>query len=326
MMHARIAAGATLLLLVAAMAPLHAQAPSSAGEPPLAAPRSPEEARQWALATMSWPDPLGSGPFPVLKEVRAELPGHVVYRPRDMDRVNPAALGLVVWGNGGCGNNGAEVRFHLLELASRGYIVIAPGKILSGPGIPLAFEQGPERQRTTVADLRVALDGVLAENTRAGSAFFGKINPQWVAASGWSCGALQALQLASDSRVRALVLHNSGVPVAPTSIADMQLSKEVVAQLRLPVLYILGGESDSAYRNGMDDFGRIQSTPAFVASLPVGHGGTFFHPNGGRVAQVAAAWLDWQLRKDALAGALFTGSNCGLCRHPDWTVSRKNFD
>jgi len=28
---------------------------------------------------------------------------------------------------------------------------------------------------------------------------------------------------------------------------------------------------------------------------------------------VALAWLNWQLRGDAKAGALFVGDNCGLC-------------
>ena len=40
-----------------------------------------------------------------------------------------------------------------------------------------------------------------------------------------------------------------------------------------------------------------------VANLPVGHGGTYSEPNGGAAAQVAVAWLNWQLRGDAKAAA-----------------------
>ena len=32
------------------------------------------------------------------------------------------------------------------------------------------------------------------------------------------------------------------------------------------------------------------------------------------------AWLDWQLKGDARAKAMFVGSECGLCREGKWTV------
>ena len=41
----------------------------------------------------------------------------------------------------------------------------------------------------------------------------------------------------------------------------------------MAVIYILGGPSDIAYPNGMDDFARIGHVPVAVANLPVGHGG-----------------------------------------------------
>jgi hypothetical protein len=38
----------------------------------------------------------------------------------------------VAWSNGRCSDDGASNRFHLLEIASHGYLVIASGRILSG--------------------------------------------------------------------------------------------------------------------------------------------------------------------------------------------------
>jgi dienelactone hydrolase len=278
------------------------------------------------------PDTPGTGAFPAIKEERPELTTHVVYRPRDLASVRPARLGVIAWGNGGCAADGAEVRQHLLELASRGYVVIVPGRILTGPDAPPAPAPPPgqgaaQRPRTTVEQVREGLDWALAENAREGSPFYGKINPQHVAVSGWSCGGIQALQLASDPRVRAVVLHNTGLlNEGETTMTGTPLTKELLSTLRTPVIYILGGERDIAYQNGMDDFRRIGHVPAVVANLPAGHAGTFFHPNGGRVAQVAAAWLEWQLRRDALAGALFLGPNCGLCINPEWTIERKGIE
>ncbi|NTS65531.1 hypothetical protein HRV97_10195 [Sphingomonas sp. HHU CXW] len=86
-----------------------------------------------ALAS-ALPDTPGSGPFSARKEMDATLPDHVIYRPADLSAAATRKLPIVVWGNGGCAGDGAGQRFHLLELASHGYLVIANGTIASGPG------------------------------------------------------------------------------------------------------------------------------------------------------------------------------------------------
>jgi hypothetical protein len=75
----------------------------------------------------------------------------------------------------------------------------------------------------------------------------------------------------------------------------------------------------------MDDYKQIDAVPVFMANIEVGHGGTFIQPNGGRIAQVAISWLDWQLKGDKQAAKRFAGANCGLCQDPDWKVQSKNF-
>ena len=81
-------------------------------------------------------------------------------------------------------------------------------------------------------------------------------------------------------------MHNTGVlnDGPNTTIPGMDLTKDALANLHTPVIYILGGPPDIAYENGMDDFERIVGVPAAVANLPVGHGGTFQEPNGGAAA------------------------------------------
>lgn len=323
----RIAAGtaAALLLCTATAA---AQAPP--GAPPT--PEQQAAARQVA-ENNKLPDPSGTGRFAAMKEEVAALPKHVVYRPADLSALGDQKLGVVAWGNGGCSNDGASSRFHLLELASHGYLVIASGRILSGPGAAAAEPRAPAQPgqlppaRTLPADLTDAIDWALAENQRTGSPYFGRIDPAQVALSGWSCGGLQALRVANDPRVTAVVLHNTGVLNGgpSTTIPGMDLTKEALANLHTPVIYILGGPSDIAYPNGMNDFERIAHVPAAVANLSVGHGGTFQQPNGGAAASVAVSWLDWQLRGDADAAHRFLGEDCGLCRDSSWTLQRKNF-
>ena len=74
------------------------------------------------------------------------------------------------------------------------------------------------------------------------------------------------------------------------------------------------------------DFGRIAQAPIFLAGKrDAGHEGTFREPNGGAAAQVAVAWLKWQLRQDCEAGSWFIGEACGLCANPAWEVMRKGW-
>jgi hypothetical protein len=63
-----------------------------------------------------------------------------------------------------------------------------------------------------------------------------------------------------------------------------------------------------------------------VANLDVGHGGTYWEPNGGRAAAVVVAWLKWQLRGDESAAKWFVGKSCRLCTDSAWTVAKKRID
>jgi hypothetical protein len=133
--------------------------------------------------------------------------------------------------------------------------------------------------------------------------------------------------------VTTAVICNSGIwntPVGGTrggggGMAGIpSLTKDHLSKLHTPVLYILGGESDAANPNGMDDFRRINHVPVFAASLEgVGHGGTYGRPHGGEFAKVAAAWYKWQLKGDKEASKLFAGEPCGLSQWPGWKVEKK---
>ena len=302
-----------------------------------AAPPADERAR--AMAEMrdrqnATPDTPGTGAYPALKETVASLPNHVIYRPADLDKLGERRLGVYVFGNGACSDDGASARLHLLEIASHGYIAIAPGKMRNGPGAvaeeprPRPSQDNPAhlpKPPTTSNDLLAALDWVLARNQDAGSPLRGRIDPTAIAISGFSCGGLQALQIAADPRVKTLIVMNSGIfKDATQGINGIQVSKALLDRIHTPTLYILGGETDIAYANGMDDVERINHVPVYVGNLDVGHGGTYWQPNGGKAAAAVVAWLNWQLRGDAQAAKMFTGKDCGLCRDPAWKFAAKS--
>jgi hypothetical protein len=276
-------------------------------------------------------DTPGSGPFTPLKEIDAGLPDHVVYRPADLGQLGQMKLGIYVFGNGACSNDGASSRLHLLNIASHGYLAIAPGGIYNGPG----KTQAPPRPADTNIEnyapthpeqLRAAIDWALAENARPGSRYYGRIDPTAIAISGYSCGGLQVLEVADDARVSTAVMMNTGLFVdGETRMAGMVGTKSLLADLHFPTLYVLGGETDIAYANGMDDFEKIDHVPVAVASIDKGHGGTYWEPNGGAAAEVVVDWLDWQLRGSAEASRTFLGADCGLCTDPAWTFKSKGF-
>ena len=278
------------------------------------------------LATTLLPDTPGTGPYPALKEEVPALPRHVVYRPASIAGMGSQKLGVVAWGNGGCSDDAASTRFHLLELASHGFLVLASGRVLSGPGAPAPAARQQSFPRTSPEDLIAAMDWALAENLRQGSPYFGRIDAKQVAVSGFSCGGLQAALVAKDPRVSAVILQNTGTFEGERStMPGFRVPKSTLSNFHTPVLYIIGGPTDVAYANAMDDFRLIEHVPVAVANLPVGHGGTYHQPNGGAAAQVAVDWLKWQWRGDARAAARFVGDQCGLCTDSSWTLARKHF-
>jgi hypothetical protein len=181
----------------------------------------------------------------------------------------------------------------------------------------------------TAEKMVAALDWILAETGRAGSAYFGLLDARRVAVGGNSCGGLIALRAGMDKRVRALAVQNTGVLPDGTepgtrSVAALRAVKKAdLAKLHTPVLYINGGPEDIAQPNALDDFRRIEHVPVFVADQPgTGHTGTFHEPNG-EATRVELDWIAWQLDGDASAGRTFTGADCGLCRDYRWMVHKK---
>ncbi|MGX7896620.1 hypothetical protein [Tsuneonella sp. HG222] len=281
------------------------------------------------------PDTPGDGPYPAVMELDAGIPDHVVYRPSDLSAFKGGKLGVFAWGNGGCADDGASQRQHLAEIASYGYLVIAPGKWRSGPNAKVGREaprtpapgQRLPPPATTADDVREGIDFALAENARQGSKYAGLIDKQAVAVGGFSCGGLQAITLAGDPRISTVVVQNSGLFNDPNeSIGGTTLPKSALSRFHTPVLYLLGGETDIAYPNGTDDVKRIDHVPVALVNLPFGHGGTYARPLGGTAAGIVVDWLEWQLRGNSSAARSFLGANCRLCVNPEATISLKNFD
>jgi cellulase/cellobiase CelA1 len=242
----------------------------------------------------------GSGPYPADYETSGTLPNHTIYRPQSLPSER---LPVFVWGNGGCSANGLSQQNFLREIASHGFLAIANGGPNAGGS-------------TNSAMLTQSIDWAVAENSRAGSKYYGKLDTTKVAVGGFSCGGLEAYAVSNDSRVTTTTIFSSGLL---NDADDYQLRR-----LTKPIAYFVGGPSDIAYPNAIDDWGKLPAgLPAFMGNLNVGHGGTYDQANGGEFGRVAVLYLQWRLKGDTTAGTNFVGSDCGLCRS-QWQVQQKN--
>jgi len=262
----------------------------------------------------------GTGEYSAIMMTESSLPTHTIFRPENITPFGKKnKLPVIAWGNGACFNSPWEHVNFLNEVASHGFLVIAIGT--------MPVEEGEQvKSRSASKQLLDAIDWAIAQNKDKRSPYYNKIDTRKIAVSGMSCGGLQTLEVAPDPRISTIVVCNSGLFTNPRGgMPGMpQLDKEQLQKIHTPTLYLLGGKSDIAYENGMDDFRRINHVPVFVGNMDVGHGGTYSQPHGGEFARVATHWYKWQLKNDREAGKLFTGDPCGLSQSEVWTVEKKN--
>jgi len=281
--------------------------------------------------------PMGSGPYAAVMEMDRGLPMHTIYRPADLSK--PGKLPVVVWGNGACWNVGNSFRWFLSDIASYGYLVIALGPIekrvlrtSTDPMTPIPPAAPPPANvdippsSSKSSQLIDAMDWALAQNARKDSPFYQRLDTAGVAVMGQSCGGAQALEASMDPRVRTTVLWNSGLFPTPTTMGGgAPLARSDLKRLlHAPTAFISGDEQDSAFANANANFDLISHVPVFRAwARGMLHSGTFSERNGGELAGVAVAWLDWQMKGDSRAKKMFVGKDCGLCVNPRWVVSSK---
>jgi len=298
------------------------------------------------------PRPVGSGPYKAVMEMDPGLPDHTIYRPENLADLNGATLPLIIWGNGACANSGNSFSSFLTDISSYGFVAIALGPITernaaapappaAAPAQPAAAAPQPAIQQsadrtqlprnlppaaTHPSQMFDAMKWAAAENERAASKYYKHLNMGKIAVMGQSCGGVQAIEVAADSRITTAVIWDSGLFAQPSDMGGGKtLSKRDLESIHVPMAYITGDSSDIAFENANGDFDYLKSIPVFRGwERGIGHGGTYQQPNGGEFSGVAVAWLNWQLKGDQHAASMFRGPDCGLCVNPKWVVKTKN--
>ena len=262
----------------------------------------------------------GTGSFKAVMKEETTLPAHTVFVPQDLSKFGKKnLLPVLVWGNGACTNSPWEHYKFLNEIASYGFIVLATGYI--------PMEEQPYRGPMSTTQQQIeSIDWAFAQNADPKSPYYQKIDLKNICVAGMSCGGLQTLFNCADPRITTLMICNSGLfnqQNANQAVGGMPMPpKEKLKEIHTPIMYLLGGETDIAYGNGMDDFHRIDHVPACAANFPVGHGGTYREAHGGEFSVVALAWLQWQLKGDKKAAKMFVGKDNELSKRKDWTLEK----
>lgn len=256
----------------------------------------------------------GSGEYKSIAASEESLPDFVIYRPENLSKTvkKEGKLPVVIWANGACSNSSLYHERFLSDIASYGYIVIAIGKLQM---------TADEKVEGSAPDdeLLKALDWIFKQATTKGNEYYNKVDLDKVAAAGQSCGGAQTFRIADDKRIKTYLIVNAGM-------GDMTMagaSTKSLEKLHGNTLYIIGGESDMAYKNAILDYDRIHHIPVVFANhTTAGHGGTFGDVFGGSFAKMALDWLDWQF-KDKDNSNIFLNND--LSKYPGWTMKAKGF-
>jgi hypothetical protein len=256
-----------------------------------------------------------SGPYKAIATSEASLPDYTVYRPSDIKAATAkeGKLPILVFANGGCSNTSLTHERVLSEIASHGYVVIAIGALQM-------TMTDVERKSTDAKMLLDAIDWITTQNNDSKSDYYNCVDISKISSAGQSCGGAQILVVAGDPRIKTLMMFNSGM-------GDMSMagaSKESLKALHSPIIYIVGGPSDVAFKNAELDYSAIANIPVAFANLEEGgHMGTFGQEFGGSFSKMALDWLDWQFKGKKNNASVFLNANLG--KYPGWTMKSKNF-
>lgn len=257
----------------------------------------------------------GSGPHEVVIETNSDagINEGTIYRPADLGggEVYP----ILVWGEGGCSQNGSSNAASMAEIASHGYFVVADGT----PGGSGSRSLNSSDVVAMAEPLIAYIDWAIAENSKPCSAYYHALDASKVAANGFSCGGLMSTGTAGDPRITTWGSTSSGTFSEDRALYD---------SVHTPVLIIEGGQSDVGYENGLRDYENISPLghPIMFFSKDIGHGGDLFQGGSGDFTQIHLAWLNWWLKGDegATGKGVLVGDTCSYCSDPEWEVMSAN--
>lgn len=230
--------------------------------------------------------------------IRSRIPTkrRIVHHPADLGS-GGTQHPVVIWGNG-TGATPAEYDVALRHFASWGFVVAAANTEQSGSG------------QEMLAGARF----LIAEDKRAGSVFYGKIDESKIGAAGHSQGGGGAIAAGAD-------------PIVDTTIPLQPGPQGSVPDLKGPSMFV-AGQFDLIVPSWYvrSRYSQADHVPAIFAEL---RGSDHFFPGDTRIRLMGAttAWFRFWLAGDERARGIFFGptSTCGICNDTDaWSSVARN--
>lgn len=257
-------------------------------------------------------DVSGTGPHDVVIETNSDdgIQCGTIYRPKDLGGAEKYPI--LVWGEGGCSQNGLSNQAAMGEIASWGYFVIADGTP-RGDNACAGGQSGD-----AMLDY---ITWAIAQNDEPCSEYYQSLEPTKVAADGFSCGGLMAANVSGDPRFTAIGITSSGLLTPSASLYEA---------IHTPFKIMNGGSSDIAYPNGLNDYEEISALGKpviYFSKTSAGHGGDLGEGRGD-FNLVNLAWLNWQLKGDEgpTGKAFLMGPSCEFCMESGWDFRSAHID
>jgi dienelactone hydrolase len=251
------------------------------------------EANSPKLAIQSAP---GAYSFALVEDVA--FPNRTLYVPQGV--AAGVKVPIVAWENGMCRQYGRMYQGFLQELASHGYLVIAPGR----PNEQSQFQTTPDWQTESVAFARGWTTAPF------------EVDKTKVALAGHSCGGgetLRNLAFARPGQVTTGIILNSG----------SSSSGAAFAHVKVPILLVHGGQTDTedSADETFDWFSdNREHLPIAEVGLQTGHLGSFWLARGGIYAETVVHWLNWNLKGNRNEKLWFAGGKDSPAAQRGWQI------
>jgi hypothetical protein len=213
---------------------------------------------------------------------------------------------IIVWTNGAGGTSDFYKNL-LSHFASHGFFVVA-NKMSGGDHNPEITEQ------------KAGIDWAIAEATRSGSPYAGKIDPDRIAVAGHSLGSIASFASAAHPRVKASIHWSAGLTGNPVGAEESWLQG-----LHAPAAFFCGGAETAGLPRCSGDFDHAPPmVPIFYGTVEgVDHTGVYGEPNAGQWGRAGVAWFRFTLAGDESLRKWFQAPGCKLCSSP-WMGKSRN--
>lgn len=241
-----------------------------------------------------------------MKETLDGLATHIVIAPKELGR-DGIKHPILIWSNG-AGAGSSSYRAMLDNVAAHGFFVVDDKQS--------SFESMPE-----VESQRAAIEWVIAQASKQGGPYQGKLDAERIAIAGHSMGSVSSFGNVKDPRIKTSIHMAGGLSGNPEGVDESWLK-----DLHAPTAFLCGS-ADSGLTRARNDFAAADpKVPLFFGVLAgVGHTDEFSGTNGGRWGRIVIAWLRWQLAGDESFAKSFRGADCEFCKG-DWTAMKHAID